>query len=784
MRHIVHEQKKSERVLCSERLRLITEFYQKNEELPILIKRAKALEYILENMTVSMDPNELIVGNFTEEFRGAPLFPEYSWRWIIEEIDTFDKREQFRFRVPEHVKRDVGKFIHYWKGRTVEDRVNSSLPEKVKQALKLKIFDLARKGAGMGHHIANYEKVLQKGFNGIISEIVEEKKKLKLSNPHDFKKALFYEAALIVSRAAIKFAQRYARLAEAMLREETDSNKKKNLEELASICDKVPANSATTFREALQSVWFTYIIHQLESNGGAQALGRIDQYLYPYYKRDLEQGISTRQDAEDLLACFFLKIYSVCKLYSNEGATWHGGEGVWGKCITLGGVTKENGDATNELSYICLDVAARLNLPQPDVAIILSNKTDDDFIMKVIEALKTNAGAIKLFNNDVVVSALISLGASIKDARNWGSLGCADPAIAGCMNTEADGGPFNLAKCLEIALNDGIDPISGVKVAPSFGKITEITTIDELKELYKRTLKYFVELYVTGANIVDLAHIELVPTPFLSVITDDCIKLGLDFIEGGARYNIGCVPVATGLATVADSLAAIQKAVFEEKIVTLSELRKALNENFQSREELRLTLLYKAPKYGNDNDLVDNLASWIFTTFNELLRQHNAPRGEKCPYVGGWFPMTSHIPCGKNTGATPDGRLKGEPLSENICPVWGRNLKGPTAILRSVAKLDQVYGYGGILNITLSPSLFNNDSMKIRVLNFIKSWLDLNIWHVQFNVLSVETLRDAQRFPEKYPNLLVRVSGFSAYFTDLSKELQDTIIQRTEYGLV
>jgi formate C-acetyltransferase len=776
--------KGSERVLCSERLRLITEFYKKNEELPILIKRAKALEYILSNMKIYIDPDELIVGNFTEELRGAPLFPEYSWKWIAEEIESFDKREQFRFRVPPHVKEDVKNYIPYWRGKTVEDRVNSLLPEKVKQALKLKIFDLARKGAGMGHHIANYEKILQRGFYGIISEIENERKKLKLSNPHDFKKLLFYEAALTVSHAAIKFAQRYAKLAEAMLKIEVDPNKRRNLEEIVRICKKVPAYPANTFREALQSVWFTYIIHQLESNGGAQALGRMDQYLYPYYKHDLEKGICTKQDIEDLLTCFFLKIYSVCKLYSNEGAAWHGGEGVWGKCITLGGVTKENEDASNELSYIFLDVATRLSLPQPDIAVILSDKTPDDFIIRVIEALKTNAGAIKLFNNGVVVSALQSLGASIEDARNWGSLGCADPAIVGCMNTEADGGPFNLAKCLEITLNDGVDPVSGVRIAPSFGGINKITTIDELKEKYKRTLGYFVELYVTGSNIVDLAHMELVPTPFLSILIDDCLKLGLDFTEGGSRYNTGCVPVATGLATVADSLAAIQKVVFEEKLISLPELQKILNRNFQGAEELRLSLLLKAPKYGNDDDAVDSLASWVFNTFNELLRQYSGPRGEKCPYVGGWFPMTSHIPCGKNVGATPDGRRAGEPLSENICPVWGRNLKGPTAVLKSVAKLDQVRGYGGILNITLSPSLFNSDSMKARILSFIKSWLDLNIWHIQFNVLSVEMLKDAQKFPAKYPNLLVRVSGFSAYFTDLSKELQDTIIQRTEYGLV
>jgi len=775
------EVKKAERVICAERFRLITEFYKENEGLPIIIKRAKALQYVLNRMQVRINPDELIAGDFTEELRGAPLFPEYSCDWLVTDIDSFDNRAQFRFKVPQEIKEEIGQLIPYWRGRTVADRVRMLIPEDVRKGYDFKVFDLARMGAGMGHHVANYKKVLKRGFNAIMADIEARRAALDLTNPEDYTIALFYDAAIIVCKAAIDFAKRYAVQAARMSMEELDLHRRKRLEELAQVCERVPASPAVTFRDALQSVWFTFLIHQLESNGGAQALGRIDQYLFPYYRNDIERGISTRDQVENMLMHFFLKIYTVCKLYSNEGAEWHGGEGVWGKCMTLGGVTRANQDATNELSYLCLGVATKLSLPQPDIAVALSDRTSDDFVVKVIKALKTNSGTIKLFNNDVVVSALLSLGASIEDARDWASLGCADPAIQGCMNTEADGGPFNLAKCLELALYDGVDPSTGVRLMPSLGGAEEITSMDEFKQKYKRVLEFFVREYVIASNIVDFVHMQLAPTPFLSTITDDCIEIGLDFTEGGARYNIGCTPVATGLATVADSIAAVEKVVFDQGLLTMKELKAILREDFEGREDLRLTLLNNAPKYGNDDDAVDDLANWVFTTFNNLLREYRAPRGRRCPYVGAWYPMTSHIPCGKIVGATPDGRRAHQPLSDNVSPVWGRNVRGPTALLKSTGKLDHARGYGSILNMTLNPSLFGSEDSVARLLGFIRAWLDLDIWHIQFNVITAETLRDAQRYPEKYPNLLVRVAGFSAYFTDLSKELQDNIIQRTEY---
>jgi len=774
---------KKEPRISIKRAEIITEYYKHTASEPVIIKKANAFRKILESYFVSIGYDELIVGKATEEPRGALLFPEYSVKWILEELDIFDKREVDRFRIREEDKENLRKILTYWIGRTLEDRVFAVLPEEMKNVSVEGASVIAfrsRSKSGLGHASPDYEKVLRLGLKGIKNKIRAKIKKLDIANPDDFERKIFYDAALIICDSIIAFSKRYAAEARRLAKREKDVQRRLELEKIGQICDRVPANPAKTFHEALQSLWFTYLSFRLWENGASWVFSRFDQYMYPYYKQDIDENRITPEDAKELLQAFFIKCNEVGgKLYDLKNARLYAGN-PYGETITLGGI-KENGeDSTNELSYLCLDAIAEIGLPHPEIAVRVHDKTPNKFLLKACKIISLGYGFPKLFNDKIVIQSLLSQGVPLKDARNYCIVGCVEPEIPHKTNGWHNAGLINLAKCLELALNNGVCRLTKKQLGLQTGDPTRFTSFEEVLKAFEKQLKYFVRLLIIADNVCEKAHMDFDPQPLASILIDNCLDRGLDWVKGGARYNWTGIQ-GIGLANVADSLAAIKKLVFDDKKVTMSELITGLDENFEGKEDLRFMLL-NAPKYGNDN-YVDQIANTIVRMFHDITEKFINPRGGH--YRTGLYSLTSNIPFGKAVGALPDGRRSGEPLSDNVSPMRGRDIQGPTAVFKSVAKLDLALVHNGaLLNMKFTPWVLRTEDDLIKFASLIRAYFDLGGFHVQFNVISRDTLIDAQKHPEKYRNLLVRVSGYSAYFVELSKEVQDEIISRTEHSTI
>jgi len=764
------------------RAEILTEYYKHAGPEPEIIKRAKAFRMLLETYPISIDPDELIVGKAAEEPRAALLFPEYSVKWILEELDMFDKREVDRFRIDEKDKERLREILPYWMGKTLEDKVSIILPERVKDISTESASIIAfrsRSKSGLAHAAPNYEKVLKLGINGIRDEIEAKIKRLDLTNPDDLEKKIFYDACLIVCDAIIEFSKRYAEKAKELAQKEENRERRAELEKIAQICNQVPANPARTFHEALQSVWFIYLCFRLFENGNSWSFGRFDQYMYPYYKKDLDNNEISVEDAKELLQCFFIKCSEVGgKLYDLKNAQLYAGN-PYGETITLGGIKEDGEDAVNELSYLCLDAIAELKLPHPEIAVRIHNKTPDEFLLKVCEVIKLGCGFPKLFNDEVIIQSLLSQGVPLEDARNYCIIGCVEPEVPHKTNGWHNAGLINLAKCLELALNDGVCRLTKKQLGPRTGDPRLFSSFEDVLRAFKLQLEYFIRQLVIAVNICDKAHMSFDPQPLASILIDDCLDKGLDWVRGGAHYNWTGIQ-GIGFANVVDSLAAIKKLVFEDKKITMHELIEALDNNFEGRDHLR-SMLLDAPKYGNDDDYVDMIGNVIVRMLYNIVKRFKNPRGG-C-YRIGLYGLTSNIPFGKVVGALPDGRKACEPLADNISPMRGRDRQGPTAVFKSVAKLDLArVQNGALLNVKLSPWILRTQDDVTKLASLIRAYFDLGGFHVQFNVISKEVLIDAQKHPEKYPNLLVRVSGYCAYFVELSKEVQDDIIARTEHG--
>ena len=769
----------SPRKVNIERALIITEVYRNNEEKPQIIKRAMALDAVLSRMSIEVREGELIVGNQTKDRRGVPLFPENAVNWILDQMDDFTTRQGDRFHITEEQKRKLRGVLPYWRGKTLRDKIRGTLPPDLTEILGHGLF--ANENftmSGPGHVVPDHEMWLRRGLLSIREECQERMKALEPWDVDYPEKHNLYEACSITCGAVIKFAERYAEEALRMVRGEKEERRREELLRIAENCRRVPAKPARDFWEALQSIYYIQLTMQLETNGLAIALGRSDQILYPYYSQDTNKGSLTREEAMELIECFFLKLSEIDKIYSNEATRYLQGP-AHGQTVTLGGVTREGRDATNELSYLILEADRDLHLVQPEMGVRIHPKTPQDFLKEACINVRERVTKPKFFNDEVIVRSLLGTGISLEDARDWGALGCSEPVVPGKMDSWGNSGHLNLAKCLELALNDGRCMMTQKQMGPQTGAPDRFKTMEEVLGAFREQVAYFVKYLVLYDNIIDRAHAEYAPLTSYSILTRDCLEKGKEFNHGGARYNTSS-PLGVGPITTGDSLAAIKTLVYEEKALTMEELVEVLRRNFEGQEEIRQMLINRAPKFGNDDDRADDLCNEVLKIYcQELAKYKNCRNGA---YVGALYYLTANIPFGMRTAATADGRRRGEPLNDGgISPVHGRDRKGITAVAKSVGKLDMERApHGSILNQRIHASLLNGEDKLDVFTHYIRTFMNLGGWHTQFNVISSDILRHAQREPEKYRDLVIRVAGYSAYFTQLEAELQNDIIDRTE----
>ena len=764
----------------ADRAVLVTQAYAETEGQPMLLRRARMMEKILGGVQVLIRDNELIVGCKTPAILGSPLYPEIANDWLKDELDTMADRDYAPFFVSEETKQTLrDEVIDYWQGKQVYNRIMDVLPDDIVQATREGMYFHYYLNRSIGHITVDYERVIKKGFIGLKEEIAAETTTVDFEKSGNLNKHYLLEAMSRSCDAAIHFAERYAVEAERLAAAESDVVRRTELEEIAAICRHVPAQPARSFREALQSFWFVHLILNLESNGYAIGPGRFDQYLYPYYRADIDAGRLSIEEAQELLGALWVKFNELTVV--KEGGTAKASTTYNDfQNLNLAGQTREGRDATNELSYLCLEVTGAMQLPQPQISVLVSEKTPERFVRKASEVIRLGFGMPSIFNEDELAASFLHKGKTLQDARIGGINGCVEPSVQG-KDFMASSGYFNLPKALELALNNGVNPLTGSQLGPQTGELSELKTFDDLLEAFRKQVAHGVSRKVVYDSIARQIYSEYSPVPFTSLLMDDCMTSGLDFHAGGARYNLPMM-CGVGTGTMADSLAGLKKAVYEEQKVTLEELTQAMRENFEGHERLRQYLINRVPKWGNGDDYVDSLGHRVVELFADELEKHHNRQGQ--PYTANMIPTTTHIYFGDLTGATPDGRLARVPQSDGISPSHGADKKGPTAVINSMARLDHERCAGTLFNMKFHPSALSSEGDMDRFGNLIRTYFKLGGHHMQFNVLSGETLRAAQANPEEYKHLIVRVAGYSDYFIRLSKDTQDEIIARTEYGTV
>jgi formate C-acetyltransferase len=731
-------------------------------------------------MSITIGEDEIIVGNRSLKPRACPVFPEMSIDWVVEELDRFSVRPVDTFVTPEKVKEEVRKLAPYWQGKSVYDRVVEQFSPFQQHLLEANVLWVHNNMYnGIGHILPDFPKIISMGMRGIKEEVLACLARSESEDPKDESKIDFYRSALLVIDAAITFANRHVKEARRLASLSTDDKRKSELVKIAEICEWVPENPARTFREACQSYWITHCICFIESDGMSISPGRFDQYMYPYYEADIKEGRLTREGATELLECLWIKFAELVEMFQETWAYTASGFPM-GQNLILGGQKPDGTDATNELSYLCIEVTERLALQQPNVCVRLHRWSPHEFVVRACEGTRHGNGMPYYFNDEVIIPGLLNRGIPLSDARDYGVVGCVEIGIPG--RTEANSNPayVNLAKLLELTLNNGICRLTGKKVGVETGDPRDFKSYNDLLNAYNRQQEYFVNQLVPICNLIERAHVELVPTPFLSCLISDCIEHGLDVMDGGARFNFSS-PQGVGIANVADSLASIKKLVFEEGKIDMDNLLKALNANFKGYEPMQLMLRKEGPKYGNDDDYVDQIARQIGRSYCLEIEKYRNPRDGI--FQPGLYPVSVNVPLGKTVGATPDGRNAMEALADGVSPFHGSDRHGPTAVLKSVAKLDHILATNGtLLNMKFHPKAFEGPSGLEKFASLLTTYFELGGMHVQFNVISSDTLRDAQKRPEHYKGLVVRVAGYSAFFTELYKELQNDIIERTELG--
>ena len=769
--------------ITAERALLITAFYKSDEarEVSAPVRRARAFEYLLRNKAICINEGELIVGERGPEPKATPTYPEISLH-SLEDLEILDSRKKVFFRVGEDVKRIYrDEIIPYWKGKSNRDRIMGLMTPEWMKAYNAGIFTEFQEQRAPGHTVLG-GRMFRTGFLQLKEEIWESLSSLDYLNDFEaFDKAEELKAMDIACDAIIMYAGRHADELERLAGSEKDSTRKKELVSMAAVCRRVPAHAPETVHEMLQHYWFIHLGVITELNPwDSFNPGRLDQHLFPVYKKEKESGSLTDEELSDLLGCFWVK-FNNHPSPPKMGVTASESNTYTDFClINLGGVKPDGSDAVNEMSYILLDVIREMRILQPSSMVQISRKSPDRFIHKALDIIKTGFGQPSCFNTDAIIQELLRQGKNIVDARNGGASGCVE---TGAFGTEAYWltGYFNLTKILEVTLNNGFDRRTGLQIGPETGLASGFKTFDDLVEAYRIQVSYFAGIKIRGNNVIEKTFARWLPVPFLSLLVEDCIAKGMDYNGGGARYNTTYIQ-GVGLGSLTDILTSIRFNVYDRKNYTWDELQKAVDDNFEGHDQLRYDLIYNTPKYGNDDDYADQQAVTVFEIY------YDAVNGKPCSRGGvhriNMLPTTSHVYFGGVTGATADGRKAFTPLSEGISPSQGVDSNGPTSVIKSASKIDHLRTGGTLLNQKFSPSFFEDEESYSCLTSLIRSYFSLDGHHIQFNVVNAETLREAQKHPELYRDLIVRVAGYSDYFNDLGEDLQNEIILRTEHESV
>ena len=775
----------------AERAVLATQAYKENQNQPRVMVRALMLQKILENMSIYIEDKSLIAGNQATKHTNAPIFPEYTMEFVMNELDLFEKRDGDVFYITEETKQQLRDIAPFWENNNLRARGEALLPDEVSVFMETGVFGMEGKlNAGDAHLAVNYERILSEGLKGYEKRTKELKAALDFTKPESIDKNVFYKAVLIVIEAVHNFAERYSKLAKDMALTETDAKRKEELLEISKICAKVPYEPASSFREAVQSVWFIQLILQIESNGHSLSYGRFDQYMYPYYKADMDKELLTEESALELLTCLWIKTLTINKVRSQAHTLSSAGSPMY-QNVTIGGQTTDKKDAVNELSFTVLKSVAQTRLTQPNLTVRYHANLNKKFFDECIEVMKLGFGMPALNNDEIIIPSFINWGVKEEDAYNYSAIGCVETAVPGKWGYRCTGMSYiNFPRVLLCAMNNGVDLTSEKRFTKGYGYFTDMETYEELLLAWDKTVREMTRYSVIVENAIDKASERDVPDVLCSALTDDCIGRGKTIKEGGAVYDF-ISGLQVGIANMADSLAAIKKLVYEEKKITRQQLWDAILDDFQSPENKKIQemLIEDAPKYGNDNDYVDNLVVEAYDSYLDEIKKYPNTRYQRGPIggirYGGTSSISANVGQGMGTIATPDGRNAFDPLAEGCSPAHNADKNGPTAIFKTVSKLPTEKITGGVLlNQKMTPQMLSTEENKQKLEMLIRTFFNrLHGYHVQYNIVSKETLIDAQKHPEKHKDLIVRVAGYSAFFNVLSKKTQDDIIGRTEQAL-
>ena len=776
----------------AQRAILATLAYKENLNQPRVMVRAKMLEKVLDNMSIYIEDKSLLAGNQATKNRNAPIFPEYTMEFVMNELDQFEKRDGDVFYITEKTKEQLREIAPFWQNNNLRARGEALLPEEVRVFMETGVFGMEGKlNAGDAHLAVNYERILKDGLRGYEKRVKEYKATLDLTNPDNIDKYCFYNAVLIVLKAVRNFANRYSVLAKDLAEKEMNQKRKIELLEISRICSKVPYEPAETFQEAVQSVWFIQLILQIESNGHSLSYGRFDQYMYPYYDRDIKNGTIKESEALELLTCLWIKTLTINKVRSQAHTLSSAGSPMY-QNVTIAGQTTDKKDAVNDLSFLVLKSVAQTRLTQPNLTVRYHKNINKHFLDECIEVMRLGFGMPALNNDEIIIPSFMDWQVKEEDAYNYSAIGCVETAVPGKWGYRCTGMSYiNFPRMLLCTMNNGVDLTSNKRFTKGYGYFTEMESYEELLKAWDKTIREITRYSVIVENVIDKASERDVPDILCSALTDDCIARGKTIKEGGAVYDF-ISGLQVGIANMADCLAAIKKLVYEEKKITRQELWDAILDDFSSpkNKKIQEMLIREAPKYGNDDDYVDQLIVEAYDSYIEEIEKYPNTRYNRGPIGGIRYAGTSSISAnvgqGMSTMATPDGRNAFEPLAEGCSPAHNSDKNGPTAVFKSVSKLRTNKITGGVLlNQKMTPQMLSTEENRQKLELLIKTFFNrLHGYHVQYNIVSKETLIDAQKHPEKHKDLIVRVAGYSAFFNVLSKKTQDDIIGRTEQSLM